>query len=342
MLAPALEKMPPQDIERDREMIEAQREQIIQKLLSGAIDRKLMYLEFLRAAPPDKLEEILGNVQNRISDVLETALFDMLDKLETAKPENYQKLARQDNQLFRLALAMKEHNLSSLGQLDGYLRSYGSSLETQKQTFAERSLGQQQVREAVNFKPDVTHQEMLDYYRDETQEFEVPAKARWQQLTVRFGRAGGEAPAGQAIAEMGNELVLGGKPFWAVAKERSHGPQAKDGGVHDWTEWGDLEVSREINEKVFSLPVGELSRIIIDAEGVHIVEVLDRHDAHVIPFREAQIDIKTKIESRKRSAAFVAYVERLREQTPVRTIYDEHANQRVAEPPRGRSSGFPR
>ena len=342
IMAPALEKMQPDEIEREREAIERQREQILQKLLPGVIDRKLMYLEFLRTAPADKLEEMLENIQNRIAEVLEKALFDMLEKLHRTKPEQYQALARQDNQLFRLALAMKEHNMSSLGQLDGYLKHYGSSLEKQKESFAERSLGQQKIRDSVNFKPDVTHQEMLDYYRDENKEFEVPAQSRWQQLTIRFDRAGGKDAAGDVIAELGNEMALGGKPFWAVAQERSHGPQAKEGGVHDWTEWGDLEVSREINEAVFALPIGELSPIIIDAEGLHIVKVLDRHDAHVVPFRDAQVDIKAKIQSRKRNKAFAGYVERLRQETPFRTIYDDQTNQRLAEPPRGRSSAFPR
>jgi len=339
ILAPVLEKLPDEEIEGNREEIEAQREQIVQKLLPGVIDRKLMYLEFIRDAPQDKLDEILKNIQAKVAVALEESIFAMLEKLQKTEPEDYQELARQDNQLFRLALAMKEHNMTSLGQLERYLRSYGSSLEKQRQSFAERSLGQQKMRESIKIQPEVTHQEMLEYYRNEVQEFKVPAKARWQQLTIRFDRVRSDEVAGEAIAEMGNQIAIGGRAFWAVAKEKSHDPQAEQGGVHDWTKWGDLEVSREINKAVFSLPIGELSEIIIDGEGVHILKVLDRQAAHVTPFRDAQVDIRNRIQSRKRNEALAEYVARIHQQTPVRTIYDEPEKQGLAEPLRGRNEG---
>ena len=65
MLAPILEKLPPEEIEKNRRDIETQREQIVERLLPGVVDRKLMYLEFLRSVPQGKLEEIQKYYQER-------------------------------------------------------------------------------------------------------------------------------------------------------------------------------------------------------------------------------------------------------------------------------------
>ena len=343
IMAPYLEQMTPQQIASRRRAIETQREQLVERLLQSEIDRKLMYLEFLRNVPQDKLEEIQENVQERIGEVVKKQLLEMLDKVRTAKPKDHQDLARQDNHLYRLAVTMVQQNMTSVRQLDLYLRRYGSSLDRQTQTFKERALGQERMRDSVNFRPEVTHQEMLGYYRDHLQEFEVAAKASWQQLTVRFDRLPDKVEARNRINAMGNELLLGGKQFWAVAQQQSHGTKAKNGGFHDWIEYGDLGVSREINDAVFTLPIDHLSRVIQDGEGFHIVKVLERHDRYVIPFLEAQLDIKKKIESKKRSVALAEYLEQLRERTPVWTIYDERrSQQRMAEPPRDQSYGYPR
>ena len=101
-----------------------------------------------------------------------------------------------------------------------------------------------------------------------------------------------------------------------MAKRSSQGPNAEQGGYHDWTEMGDLSLSRAINEAVFSLPVQQMSGIIEDFEGLHIIRVIERTEAHLIPFTEAQVEIKEKL-SEKRNKAIAEYIVRLRSPTPV-------------------------
>ena len=164
---------------------------------------------------------------------------------------------------------------------------------------------------------------MLDYYHGNQQEFLVPTRARWEQLTARFDRFSDKQACGQAIADMGNEVWLGGAQFWAVAKRRSHGTEAEQGGYHDWTSWGDLTVSRQVQEIVFSAPLNELSGIIEDAEGLHIVRVLQREETHYVPFTDAQDTIQEKLQAEKRNQEIAKYIERLRQRTPVWTAYDD-------------------
>jgi hypothetical protein len=241
----------------------------------------------------------------------------MLDKVNNTPEEDYAPLMRQDARIFRLAVLMKQRNLSSVGQLETVLRANGSSLRKQQDAFGETLLGQSMFREAIDVDPEVTHQEMQEYYLRNEDEFFNPARAKWEQITIRFSRCESREQALEQINSLGNELLFGGTPFWAVARRHSHGAKAADNGFHDWTEQGDLEISNAISDAVFSFPLNRLSPVIADGEGYHIVRVLDRIDAHVTPFAEAQVEIKQRLQNKKRSEAMTKYVARLKEEIPV-------------------------
>ena len=66
-----------------------------------------------------------------------------------------------------------------------------------------------------------------------------------------------------------------------------------------------------------------MSGIIEDAEGLHIVRVLQREETHYIPFTDAQDKIKEKLQAEKRNQEIAKYIERLRKRTPVWTAYDD-------------------
>ena len=281
-----------------------------------------MYIEFLRSIPPDKLKEVKSNIDKKIGEAFQEDLEEMRTKIQAAKEEEYRELAQKDNQLFRLALIMKQHNLTSTFELDRVLRKYDSSLRQQQQAYLERKLGQQQLYKSIEFQPEVTHEEMLEDYRANQQEFQVATRARWEQLSARFDKFPEQGSLRPGHRRNGQRSRLGRAPFWAVAKRRSQGPNAEQGGYQDWKAMGDLSLSRAINEAVFSLPVQQMSGIIEDFEGLHIIRVIERTEAHLIPFTEAQVEIKEKLQQKKRSEEIAAYIVRLRSRTPIWTIYD--------------------
>ena len=140
---------------------------------------------------------------------------------------------------------------------------------------------------------------------------------------VRFARFPDKAEAYRAIAEMGNQ-VLGGKDFAEVARTGSHGSTAPNGGLRDWTTRGSL-VSQVLDEAIFTLPPGALSPILEDEQGFHIVRVLEREEAHRIPFLEAQVEIRDKIRQQREAEQEQKYLARLWKNTPVWTVFDDAA-----------------
>lgn len=333
MLAPALANIPAEEREKQRDKIDAQRDQLVKRNLQEALQRKLMYSMFLRSIPPDKLEEARANMAERVPEDFAEKLETMQDQLDKVERTEYPSLARQSPQLFRLALLMKELDVSTRRELDLVLRTQGSSLDKQYQTYLEDQLGRTAMFQKVGTNKDVSFDEMVAYYEENVEDFRVPTRSRWQQVTIRFDRFSNKFEAGQAIAQIGNDLFFGA-PFEAVAKRSSHGSNAEEGGYYDWTQWGDFKISREINEAVFSLPPSELSQIIEDTEGLHIVRVIERQDEHVIPFREAQVSIKESIQTKRRTKAINEYLVNLQAEIPVWTIYDrEDETEEVATPP---------
>ena len=99
---------------------------------------------------------------------------------------------------------------------------------------------------------------------------------------------------------------------------------ASKGGQQDWTSRGAL-VLKEIDDAIFTLPIGELSDIIETPDGYHIIRVLERTEDNHTPFLEAQVEIKKRILDEKRKAAFDDHIAKLRKEIPVEYPFEADA-----------------
>ncbi|MEO8493953.1 MAG: peptidyl-prolyl cis-trans isomerase [Planctomycetota bacterium] len=337
VLIPTLERIPPDQRAAAEPQVKAQREKLVQQVLRETVQRKLMYEMFLRTIPPDKLAEAKASIKERVGEQFAESLEEMAEKVKKVDQSEYKDLTRQSSQLFRLAYVMKEMEITTFRELDILLRRYGSSLEKQQQAYAEDQLGRQEMYKEARSTAEVTYDDMVEYYQGHVDDFRVATRARWEQITVKFDSFPTKFATGEAIAQIGNELFFGAN-FKQVAKRSSHGDKASEGGYHDWTDWGDFKISREINEAVFSIEPGELSYIIEDAEGLHILRVTERQETHVIPFADAQLKIKERIQADRRSEAITKYLAEIQNRIPVWTIHDQpEASEQIANPPRSNS-----
>jgi hypothetical protein len=201
------------------------------------------------------------------------------------------------------------------------MAAQGQSLDRQRQMFLERSLAGGWESQHIKENREIPVSQQLGYYQQNIAEFEYPAKARWEELMVDFDRFNSKDEAWAALAEMGNE-VLRGADFATLAKARSHGPTRFDGGVYDWTTKGSL-VSTVLDEAIFGLPVGSMSRILEDERGFHIVRVIERVEAGRQPFEEAQVPIREKLREADTERQRKEFVAKMKQRIPVWTIFDE-------------------
>jgi hypothetical protein len=215
---------------------------------------------------------------------------------------------------------MKREKVASREELEAALRRRGSSLESERRDFVENTLAAEWLRHNTKSEAEIPLDEILGYYYDHPAEFDRPARARWEELMVRLDKYADRAEAYAAMARMGNQ-VLSGIPFADVAKRSSDGSTASDRGRHDWTSQGSL-VCEELDRALFALPLGALSRIIEGSGGLYIVRVTAREPAGRVPFKEAQVGIRTKLRDQKDKTARETYLGRLLKQTPVVTVFD--------------------
>lgn len=216
---------------------------------------------------------------------------------------------------------LKQLEVNSIQEVDAKLREQGSSLKALEHEYQDKMLGAVYIQKLIPRDPEVTLNELQRYYSAHRDEFDNPARARWEQLTVLFENFPSRQDADRAIREMGREVYYGGN-MQSVAKERSQEPFGKTGGVHDWTRRGSL-ASKPLEEQIFSLPLDHLSDIIEDSEGLHIVRVLERKEAGMTPLAEVQDGIRKKIRQQKMADAEKKVLENLHRDVPVWSLYPQ-------------------
>jgi len=264
---------------------------LIRKLLPKYIDAKLLYVDVINELPAEaNLEEIFESAGEQFDEKV-------------------------------LPFFKKKAGVVSAAELDAQLRNQGSSLRLMKKSWTENELVKYMTKQKIETQPELTRAELLAYYDEHKQDYAVEAKARWEQLVVRFDRFDSRTKARDSLAALGNKIYFGAS-FQATARNHSQGLRASGGGQQDWTAKGSL-VSTELENAVFELPIDKLSDIIESKIGYHIIRVQERQEAGYIPFPEAQSDIREKITSQKREEDFQAHLVKLRETIPVDILLDE-------------------
>jgi hypothetical protein len=285
------QKIPQEEADRGRIML-------IRRVLNEFIQMKVLYRGFIQSIAgsqgPDKAKDAEKQVKTR------------------ARKYFYEdEIPRQ----------LKDRKLDTIQELDAELRKTNSTVDQLERQFIEAMAGSMYMRDQVPQDPAVTPDELIAYFQEHSADWDRPARARWEQLTLLFSEVPNRDEALARIAAMGNEALFGGN-MQAVAKQSSQEPLAASGGVHDWTRRGSLR-SKALDEAIFTLPVNKLSAIIEDEAGVHIIRVLEREDAGRISFAEAQPEIRKKIQNQKRSVEHDKMTKKLKESVPVWSVFPE-------------------
>jgi hypothetical protein len=283
------DKIPPQEIPRLRE-------QWLKREIAALLDDKLVYAEFRRNVPVENLPRVEES---------------LLEPFQEREVPRLMKLLKVDNQ------SDLEHRLVELG----------SSLADVRRTFNEMAIASEWKRSKVKINEEVSPDEMLHYYQSHLADYEYPAQARWEELMVRKSRFTDAREAYAEMARLGNEVWqrgmargLRGPAFTEIAKAKSDGFTAKDGGIQDWTTKGALKAAA-IDQALFSLELGQMSPILESDEGFHIVRVLERKEAGREPFTEVQPKIREKLREERFEAEMERYLSKLRRDARIWTAF---------------------
>ena len=286
------DKIPPGEYESVRKML--MRQQVL-----GLIDTKLLFADFRRTVPEEGLAKIKENLEQPF----------------------------EEHEIPRLMKMLEVNDRRSLAEL---LNKYDSSIREVKRLFVERTVAGEWLKQRIPKPKPVTHEQMLEHYQEHLKDYEYPSQVQWEELMVRLDRFGGDrSKAWQAIAGMGNDVWwqvsqepnARGAVFEKIAKARSHGFTARNGGRHDWTTIDSLRC-QAINDALFSLEVGQMSNILESERGFHIVRVLRRKKAGRTPFTDAQASIRERLEEEQLKDMVTKEIAEIRKSSRVWTVFD--------------------
>ena len=109
--------------------------------------------------------------------------------------------------------------------------------------------------------------------------------------------------------------------FGEVAKAKSDGFTAKDGGSHDWTTKGGAESRGRSTKPCSRSKIGRLSPILESDEAFYIVRVLERKEAGRTPFTDVQADIRDQLKQERFRDGVEKYLGELHRNARIWTVY---------------------
>jgi peptidyl-prolyl cis-trans isomerase C len=177
-------------------------------------------------------------------------------------------------------------------------------LEQIKKT-TEQILVQSLIEKEIIGKVKVDDQEALTYYEENKDNFITKEQVYLYNILVET----------EEVAQDILEKLKAGGDFIEIAKEKSTGPSAAQGGDLGYVSKGGL--IPEIENVVFALEIGNISDIIKSEYGFHILKVTDKKPEILKTFEEVKEEIVKTLLSTKQKEAFDNLLEELKSKVTI-------------------------
>ncbi|WP_422931092.1 peptidyl-prolyl cis-trans isomerase [Singulisphaera sp. PoT] len=220
---------------------------------------------------------------------------------------------------------IKKTASANVYELKKKLEEKGESLDRMHDNYLRGFVAKSFIQNKLSNKLSVSLPEMREYYNEHLKDFDQPAMVSWREIVVDFRKSGGPVESRKKALSLMARLSKG-EPFAKVAQAESQGPNSKEGGLWE-TSPGSYAIA-PVNEALEKLRPGQISQIIETPESLHIVVVESRRAAGPASFADAEIQrkIRNSIHSNKLQKATTGFIDKIREQTPVVTMFDNTAS----------------
>jgi peptidyl-prolyl cis-trans isomerase SurA len=191
---------------------------------------------------------------------------------------------------------VRQQNSLSQEQFDQELRAAGYTTTTYKEFMRKQlvrlKLLQQRVRTKVKITEADLRQEYGRYAKREGSDFEVHARHIVVQVPANAPEDKVEKARLKAVDLM-NQARAPGADFVALAKAKSEGPSAADGGDLGYFRRGTM--MPEFEKVAFALEDGQISEPVRTRFGWHVIKVDDRRPLGIKPFDEMKAQLQEKL-----------------------------------------------
>ncbi|HTM25733.1 MAG TPA: peptidylprolyl isomerase [Vicinamibacterales bacterium] len=159
-----------------------------------------------------------------------------------------------------------------------------------------------------------------DFYDKNPDRFKQDEQVRASHILVRVDPNANAATRQKARAEIESVLkqAKAGGDFAKLAQEHSQDGSAAQGGDLGYFPKG--QMVPEFDKVAFSTPKGQLSGIVTTQFGYHLIKVTDRKPARVVPYEEAEQQIKQFLEQQKKQTRADAFIGELKKKAKIEVL----------------------
>jgi len=169
----------------------------------------------------------------------------------------------------------------------------------------EQILVQALIEKEILDKVDVDDKEFLEYYEQNIDSFTEKEQVHLYNILLET-----EEDAQNIL-----EQLKAGEDFIEIAKEKSTGPSAAQGGDLGYLARG--TIIPEIEEVVFTLELEELSGVVKTDFGFHILKITEKKPVIIKALEEVKEEIFQALLPTKQQEAFEIFLEELKDKTAI-------------------------
>jgi len=231
--------------------------------------------------------------------------------VSVSKNEVEKEYTRQNTKVkFDYAVLALDDVMKQIKPSDAELKSY---YDAHKQAYVNSIPEKRQVKYVVvdtarvASQVQVTQGDLQSYYRDRQDEYRIPAQINIRHILIKTPLPGPDGKvddnalkaAKQKAENVLNQLKSGGN-FADLAKKNSDDPSsAEKGGELGLVNKDQLP---ELSKAADSLKPGETSGLVQSSAGFHIIQLIEKHDAHLKTLDEVRAEIEPIVRQQKAAA----------------------------------------
>lgn len=255
-------------------------------------------------------ELILDELSTKLRKVGKTQV---LDELREAAVEATDRQIREIRKMFKL---------ESDEEFATWLRIQALTLPVLRRQLERQFMAQQFIQSMLKEKGRrVSLAEIRNYYDQHPDEFRVADRVKWQHIFISLARH----PSPQAAyqhAEAILQAARNGADFAELSKKYDNGSAAGQGGFGLGEKEGEI-LPVDVAPTVWSLKPGQISDIITTPTGYHIVKVVERDYAGILPFdHKVQAKIRDKLNEALTEVEMRKLIDELWRKGVVRIIHE--------------------
>ena len=287
-------------LEADRQMLQHMKEKAPAEIYAS---RRKQVLQ-ARLIPHIEKQLLLSAVKEELNGEQMAAVDEQLDALFVDQIEDLKKRAK----------------VGTVAELEEVLAKEGTTIAQIRKAFYDQQLSRQYLGLKLQGLEPPSREEVLAEYKRREDDYRQPADVKWQQLWISFEGNGGQAGAFEVLQKAVSELKSG-IPFDVVVGKYSDGPMKSEGGVWDYTTRGNL-ANKEVEDALFTMPIGEVSRPYKAGNAFQVVRVADRREERFTPFSEMHDKLRQEIAQKRQGEAATKKIAELWAQAEIETRFD--------------------